>query len=68
MMTLKEKLLESGIYEGFIRQLEADYIRMHGPGIQQDEYVEYRKKCERFTNQCMSHLYNDVDKENNPNI
>lgn len=37
-MTLKERLLEAGIYEGFIRHLEADYTRMHGSGIQQDKY------------------------------
>lgn len=67
-MTLKEKLLEAGIYEGFIRQMEDDYIRLHSSGIEPEEYKEYLRKCERFTNQCMSRLYNDVDKENNPNI
>lgn len=67
-MTLKEKLLEAGVYEGFIRQMEADYIRMHGPGISQEEYKEYRDKATRFTDQCMSRLHQDVEPENNPNL
>lgn len=66
-MTLKEKLLEAGIWKGFIQGLEGDCIRMHGPGISQEEYKEYVQKCTRFTDQCMLRLHQDVEPENNPN-
>ncbi len=67
-MTLKEKLIESGIWKGLIQGLEGDYIRMHNTGISREEYQEYRDKAVRFTDQIMFRLHQDIEPENNPNL
>lgn len=66
-MTLKEKLIQAGIWKGFIQGMEGDYIRLHATGLSQDEYKEYCQKAVRFTDQCMMRLQQDVEPENNPN-